>query len=333
MKRKLTILFVLALTFCLVLAFSSCGGSADTDTDTDTETEEQHVHTYENSYTCTVCGETLVTSDGLKYTLSDDGTYYTVTGKGTFTDKDLVIPNTYNGLPVKSIGAAAFLNSYLTSVTIPNSITSIEGGAFAGYHINSINYLGDVEGWCNIAFGVYVQHKLYLNGELLTELVIPDTVTEIKNSAFGSCSSLTSVTIPDSVTSIGDDAFEDCRKLASVTIGNGVTSIGSSAFGFCSSLTSITIPDSVTSIGRYAFDSSKSLTTVIIGDNVTSIGFSAFSQCDSLASVTFENTSGWYVTETYGAESGTDIDVTNPSTNAKNYLTSYPYLKYYWYRK
>ena len=95
--------------------------------------------------------------------------------------------------------------------------------------------------------------NLYLNGTLITDLVIPDGVTSIGDGAFDGCSGLTSVTIPDGVTSIGDGAFYGCSGLTSVTIPDSVTSIGSYAFCDCSGLTSVTIPDSVTSIGDYAF--------------------------------------------------------------------------------
>ena len=97
-------------------------------------------------------------------------------------------------------------------------------------------------------------HHLYLNDEEIIDLVIPNSVTSIGNSAFYDCSSLTSVTIPNSVTSIGSNAFQGCSGLTSVTIPNSVTFIGNEAFIFCSGLTSVGIPNSVTSIGRRAFD-------------------------------------------------------------------------------
>ena len=112
--------------------------------------------------------------------------------------------------------------SSLTSINIPNSVTSIGGGAF-------INCSG------------------------LTSVTIPNSVTSIEDGAFWGCSSLTSVTIPNSITSIEDNAFWGCSGLTSITIPNSVTSIGKSAFYNCVNLTSVTIPNSVTSIGDEAF--------------------------------------------------------------------------------
>ena len=162
----------------------------------------------------------------------------------------MIIPNS-----VTSIGDGAFYDcSSLTSVTIPNSVTSIGEGAF--YNCSS-----------------------------LTSITIPNSVTSIGNSAFEGCSSLTSVTISNSVTSIGEKTFYNCSSLTSVTIPNSVTSIGSSAFEGCKSLTSVTIPNSVTSIGEWTFYNCSSLTSVTIPNSVKTIGSSAFEGCARLGKI------------------------------------------------
>ena len=157
----------------------------------------------------------------------------------------------------------------LTELVIPNTVTKIKDYAFEGCSsLKSVNYLGTIEQWCNIEFDGYSANplnngaKLYLNGTLVTELVIPNTVTEIKDYAFYRCTSITSITISNSVTSIGSSAFEDCTSLTSITIGDSVTSIGDDAFRGCNSLTSVTIGDSVTSIGGGAFEDCTSLISV-----------------------------------------------------------------------
>ncbi len=205
--------------------------------------------------------------------------------------------------------------SRLTSITIPDSVTSIGYEAFYECSkLTSVN-ISDISAWCKIYFNNYsanplsYAHNLYVKDVKVTDLVIPDSVTcigdwafywctsltsitigngvtSIGDRAFLECSSLTSITIPDSVTSIGDFAFDNCSSLTSITIPYGVTSIGVQAFGVCSSLTSITIPDSVTSIDDYAFGECSSLTSITIGNGVTRIGEYAFYECSSLTSIT-----------------------------------------------
>ena len=117
------------------------------------------------------------------------------------------------------------------------------------------------------------------------DVVIPNSVTVIGESAFAGCSSLTGVSIPDSVTNIGVGAFEDCSSLTSVSIPDSVTSIGEDAFSWCSSLTSVSIPNSVKSIGDSAFYSCSSLTSVSIGKGLTYISNDMFSGCQLLESI------------------------------------------------
>ena len=217
----------------------------------------------------------------------------------------------------------------LTSITIPDSVTSIDERAFEGCTSHKAVYITDIAAWYNISFGHYLSNplfysgNLYLNGELVTELVIPDSVTSIGSYAFSGCGSLTSVTIGNGVTSIGYDAFRSCTSLESIaveeenlnyyscdgilydkpvtkiicvpfnisgdiTIPDGITSIDSYAFDGRTSLTSITIPDSVTSIGNCAFQDCTGLTSITIPDSVTSIGKWAFEGCTSLESIAVE---------------------------------------------
>ena len=110
-------------------------------------------------------------------------------------------------------------------------------------------------------------------------------VKVIGNSAFWLCSSLTNINIPNSVTNIGYEAFCLCRSLTNINIPNGVTNIGYNAFSDCRSLTNINIPNSVTNIGDAAFSGCSSLTNINIPNSVKYIGDIAFSGCNSLTKI------------------------------------------------
>ena len=202
---------------------------------------------------------------------------------------NLVIPS-----DVTSISSYAFSGcSGLTSVTIPNSVESIGYNAFSGCsNMTSVN-ISDLAAWCNIKFSfynyecnpLYYAHHLYINGNEITNLVIPNSVESIGRSAFSGCSGLTSVTIPNSVKSIGYYAFVDCTGLTSVNIPNSVTFIDNYAFSGCSGLNSVTIPNGVISIYNYAFKGCSGLTSVTIPNSVTRIGSSAFLDCYRLNTI------------------------------------------------
>ncbi|WP_276692298.1 leucine-rich repeat domain-containing protein, partial [Ruminococcus callidus] len=165
----------------------------------------------------------------------------------------------------------------LTSITIPDGVTSIGYEAFCG--CKSLTSITIPDGVTSIG------HCAFYGCKSLTSITIPDSVTSIGYRAFYECENLTSITIPNSVTSIGDCAFSECTSLTSITIPDSVTSIDEYAFSGCTNLTNITIPDSVTSIGNGAFNRCRSLTSIIIPDSVTSIGDRAFEDCTSLTSI------------------------------------------------
>lgn len=231
----------------------------------------------------------------MKFTYN--GVEYTVTsiGEGAFEYcselTSVKIPNS-----VTSIGKRAFRYCEgLISVTIPNSVTSIGNSAFSGCSsLTSLN-ITDLEAWCKIEFdGSYSNplswaHHLYLNGKEIKYLVIPNSVTTIRNNTFIGCRGLISVTIPNSVTNIGEHSFSNYSGLTSVTIPNSVATIGEDAFYGCSGLTSVTVPNSVTTIGNGAFQKCSSLTSVTIPNSVTSIGEGAFLGCIGLTSVIIPN--------------------------------------------
>ena len=204
------------------------------------------------------CGSLRDLTIGNSVTNIGDGAFYNCSSLTS-----VMIPN-----GVADIGRFAFFNCYgLERITIGNGVTSIGDGAFYQCRLVEV-YIKDLTAWCNISFESSYANplnygaNLYLNGVLVTELLIPSGVESICSYAFYNCDSLTSITIPDSVTAIGEYAFYDCNLLADIAI-----------------------PDSVISIGEYAFYSCNLLTSIIIPDSVTSIGVSAFADCSSLESI------------------------------------------------
>ena len=324
--------------------------------ETSTAVSEETAVTTPDETTTETPEEPFNPSQGLAYTVNDDGKTCTIIGIGTCADTNLFIGGYIDGYKVTAIGDKAFKScskltsvtigssvitigawtfsycSNFTSITIPNSVTSIGLGAFARCEKLTSVYIYDIDAWCNISFDgshanpLCMAVKFYLikdgSPELITNLVIPNSVTTIGEYAFYCCSGITSVTIPDSVTTIGKCAFYLCANLTSITIPDSVTTIGGSAFKDCYKLTSVTIGDSVTTIEDSAFNGCSKLTSFVVDENntayqsingnlyskdgtvlvayargktdasfvvpntVTTIGDSAFYDCDGLTSVT-----------------------------------------------
>ena len=201
-----------------------------------------------------------------------------------------------------------FRDKNTTSYVIPDSVTSIENGAFYG---------------CSFLNSVLIPKSVISIGEgafefcsSLSSVVLPDGVTSIGKSAFRGCRSLSDIVIPDGVTSIGDYAFNGCESLTGIVIPDSVTSIGTWTFCGCSSLSSLVIPDGVTSIGNNAFRSCKSLTDIVIPDGITSIEYGTFWGCGSLTDIVIPNSVTSIGDGAFnGCESLTNIVIPNSVTS------------------
>ena len=307
MKKVMSILLsILLLAACLPLGAFSV--SADTVTDDGLKYEITNDQVTITGYTDDLPADLVIpdTIAGYPVTVIEVRAFYKCTALTSVTIPDSVtsieevafcsctaLTSVTIGDGVTSIGKYAFRYCFsLQSITVGSGVTSIGEEAFDRCDSLSAVYITDLAAWCAIDFVYSFANPLintcdlYLCDVLVTDLIIPEGVTSIKNSAFLYCSSLTSVTIPDSVTTIGNYAFSTCTSLTEVTISNSVTAIGTSTFYGCTALTSVTIGDGVTSIGDAAFYACTSLASVAIPDGVVTIGTNAFDYCTSLASVT-----------------------------------------------
>ncbi len=194
---------------------------------------------------------------GLSMRLTDSNTAYEVFGLGV-AQGDVVIPDTYRGLPVTSIADGAFSNkSTLTSVVIGSHVREIGAQAFA-------------------------------NCSQLTSVTLPASITSIGAQAFQNCRAIAvPVALPDALTSLGERAFEYCRKLPAVTFGSGLKEIPANAFNGCEAIETVVLPDGITAVGDSAFSGCTALASVTLGDGVQTLGASAFSGCTALSAVAF----------------------------------------------
>jgi len=222
---------------------------------------------------------------------------YSFRGCTGFTSVD--IPN-----GIESIGEGAFEGcAGLIAISIPQSIEIIGERAFYGCTELDRVYISDLATWCKIDFRnkdmfetnevssnpLYYAKHLYVNGEEITDMIIPDEVTLIGYYAFFGWKGLTSVSIPNSVTDIGFCAFKKCSGLVSVSLPNSITMIFENVFEDCTSLTSVCFPNSVTTIYDLAFAGCTSLSSVSFPYSVTDISSSAFSDCTSLVQMEIRN--------------------------------------------
>ena len=188
----------------------------------------------------------------------------------------LVIPD-----GIEEIAPSMFEGFNITSVAIPDSVTIINGGAFA--HCCNLTTMDIPDQVTQIGASAFS------NCEKLTSVTIGNKVNSIGAGAFRGCTQLRQIAIPNSVTSMGNFAFEDCSALTNATIGTGLTQMNYGMFSNCSSLATITIPGNVSTIGERAFKDCTNLTSVTIGKGVTSIGALAFVNCSNINHISFSD--------------------------------------------
>ena len=214
--------------------------------------------------------------------------------KGTSIES-VVIPE-----GVVSIGYDAFREcKNLKDVTIPKSVMSIGTYAFSYSDKLTNVYISDIAAWCNIQFSMsgtnygsnplFEAENLYVNGELITELVIPDNVSSIPDYAFYGQDSIKTVIVSDNVTSIGVKSFAYCSNLESIQLPMFLETIENSAFYWDQKLQNIILPNTVKTIGDSAFYGCG-IESIVIPEGIAKIGISTFAYCSRLTNVVIPNT-------------------------------------------
>ncbi|MGN1093656.1 MAG: leucine-rich repeat protein, partial [Candidatus Neoclostridium sp.] len=321
-------------------------------TDVKTEAEQKISHNF-TSGACPICGQPAPT-EGLIYK-TENGITVCAGISDSVTATEISIAPTYEGMPVKGVGSRAFAynNKNIVSVYIPDSVETIGSQAFSGCSslrrvtisndaltvqsnafencslLDSL-YITNLKAWCGSSFSdytanpLYTASNLYLNGELLTEAVIPEGVTAVNANVFAGCNSIVSVTLPKGLTKIGNQAFYRCNKLvevrnySSLSVSKGASDNGGVALyalnvtsgnesilaadgdfifcdredillGYTGDETALTLPSSRNgknySVYKYAFYKNRTLTSLSASGGASSIGDYAFSYCPALSSV------------------------------------------------
>ena len=253
------------------------------------------------------------------YEINGDGSVTITKYKGS--EKNVVVPETIAGYPVRKIGDSAFayLEHRISSVQLPDNLVSIGDSAFISNELTTVKIGKNVQEIGNCAFaynyladytvspenkyfavkdGVlfnkdytvlvsYPRAKVGDDAEYCTEYSVPDGVVSIADSAFWACAVLQQITLPDSITTIGNSAFEGCKFLKDINLGDKINEIGEGAFGSCNSLEEIVLPKGITSLKKNLFNCCMSLKEVTIQSGVETIEDYAFFSCVSLEKIVF----------------------------------------------
>lgn len=262
------------------------------------------LHVLDENNKCKVCDFTANQTDmenSLLFTKNPDGVSYAVTGLDINASKQVIVPATYDGLPVTTIAG----------LEDPNSQTS----PFAQRGLVSITIGANVT-----TIGKYA----FFDCTTLQEVIFADKVETVEQAAFAGCSNLTTVTLNSGLKTLADYAFNYCEKLESIEIFN-VESIGMSAFYGCESLEKVTIGEGLTKLGDGAFFGCKKLDSIVIPEGVETIGFAAFYGCSSLKSIVYPKSAKEIgVLQLYGCTSLESLTIPYIGLNInENYFMGY----------
>ena len=234
--------------------------------------KSHNIHETNEELYCEVCGVFVGPSIGIVYEISEDGSYAMVTDYISGITS-IEIAQYYEDIPVKVIKAGAFKDEVISSIIIPDGVTTIESSAFEGSRIKTIVLPDSV---------TTIGDDVFKGCTRLREFTLSCNVTTIGSGAFEGCTALKKITIPDGVEVIGERAFYGCTSVARIEFGNTVTRIENSAFENCSAISKLDIPDSVVSIGDGAFRNCTQLQRLYGCNGLKNVGRYAFDNCHSL---------------------------------------------------
>ncbi len=230
----------------------------------------------------------------VRYVSVADG--ITTVGSYAFADCQYMI---FTDLPdsISEIGTCAFYQARMTAFVVPSGLKKVGESAFYVVPATKALIIQDLAAWMDMDIeGVYANpgygvDKWYLGDEELTELVIPEGTTEIKDYAFYGADGITSVHVPDSVTRIGKQAFSNASALTTVTGCNKVSEIGFYAFEY-TALTEITL-NGITKLNEGVFCNCQQLKKVTLGPGLTTVADNAFGGSSNIEEVHISDLAAW----------------------------------------
>jgi len=258
------------------------------------------------------CGETAT------WTIYKDGTLE-ISGTGEMDSSNpwLSFNSIINRITISDginfISHYAFRNCYNVTTVYLGKVDRIGDLAFESCNrLQELYFSGDIADWCNIQFNsnysnpLIFTHQIHLDGEVISEIIVPDTITEIKAYAFVGWSGK-SIVIPDTITQVGNWAFWDCsieeikapasawtkiNEMKSGSLKKAIVSSGwrieNNSFQGCSNLTNLSIADTIRVVGETAFNGCVNLSSVAFSRNLKTIEEGAFLYCSSLSEINFD---------------------------------------------